>query len=151
MKNISLLLAILIAFSACKKEQSAVPTPSVNSNSYSSGTIEVQLTSNYIFPYLRISKNGIMLKEINKSGTLAGLSDSSEVVLSTISNGVGDFYIYSNCTKNSLDTTKYMTDNNQIWNRIIVKVKGNIIYDNTSHPAASTKTYAENTYAFKLH
>lgn len=162
MKTIIPILAVVLIM-ACKKTETQPSSTSLPADTYKAGKIEVWITSNYLFPYSRINQ-GVTTATSNpnvfnyQENTLTSVNqclcsgtgaDSSEVYIKYQTPGSGKFIIYSVSPKNSSDSTKYMADGNLVWNRMVVKVSGKVVYDNKNTNNISNKT-ADNSYAFTL-
>jgi len=144
MKKIIPLLLVL-AFACTKPKQTPPAQPA---NTYKAGLVEIAVTSNHMFPSLQVDKDGVYYKKINQNMTWSGYADSSEVNLSF--NGYGKYFIYIQAAKHQLDTTRNMWENSPIWTRLVVKVSGKVIADQSSFEKPTTKQYTINSYEFTL-
>lgn len=161
MKKATFILIISILVFGCKKNTTP-PANQVGVNMFKSGTIEIWINSNYTFPYGWFNKNtkvpstkpGVQYtnvitnyKEWNPSSPFA---DSTEIYFKKAL-GAGDYQIYSTCSKNSIDSTKYMKDQKQIYNYMKVSINGKTVFENHAPADGPTKKSSSNSFSFTLY
>lgn len=133
MKKILLVICLTVLIFGCKKDETKPATQISASGHYDKGYFDIYVNSNYVYPYLTIERGGSAgptITRINEN-TSAGLINKDSVMIHYKLNAdVADKYrAYTQCSKNTIDTTKNMLDNKKIWNRLIVVCKGDTIYN----------------------
>lgn len=123
MKKILIIAIAAIAMIGCKKTETK-PAPQYGYGYYPPGTLKVTVTSNYLYPFVRIEQGNTVLKYINW-GSDASTIDPVQIDYQTNVTLGNKYGIYVQASKNYLDTTKNMTDGNKLMVHLIAKITSN--------------------------
>jgi len=127
MKKIYLFFFALILLSCEKKENSKITQTTTN---VSVEIFLVEVNSNYKRSYVSV-ENMTTYEVIKRYNTAVDSAKNCPIIFSFTGNNSDKYRIYTHSTKNSSDTTLYMTDDNLTWNYLSVKKNGVYIYQNT--------------------
>jgi len=127
MKKIYLLLFALTLLSCEKNEQ---PKINQTTNNISVQIYVVEVNSNYKRSYVSV-ENMTTYEIVKRYNTASDSSKNCPITFSFSALSSDKYKIYTHSTKNSTDTSLYMTDNNLTWNYLSVKKNGISIYQST--------------------
>jgi hypothetical protein len=127
MKKIGILLISLILL-ACEKKENLKVNQTTNNVNVQIYIIEVN--SNYKHSYVSI-ENMTTYEVIKRYNTAVDSTKNCPITFVLNAINSDKYKIYTHSTKNSTDTTLFMTDDKLTWNYLSVKKNGLIVYQNT--------------------
>lgn len=125
-----MLLALTV--SSCKKSKTppntqAQQTAPVNSGN-DSALYSVTISSNYLRSYLGVDNitDNVVIKRFNN-----GSNDMNCPITYTFyAKATKKYFVSSNSTKNSADSTMFMVGNAHVWNKMVISKNSVIVYSN---------------------
>lgn len=128
--TILMLLAVMLS-SSCKKSNkqpnTQAPQQSVPAQT-DSALYSVTISSNYLRSYLgvdNITDNKVIKRFNNGSNDM-----NCPITYTFYAKATKKYFVSSNSTKNSADSTLFMTDQGHVWNKMVITKNGVTVYNN---------------------
>lgn len=121
-----LLIAIVLLFAACSKDDETKPAPQ----------IEVKITSNYKYPMLRVLKNGNLVAQYNFTGNKRAYSQPFTYTVDK--SDAGDYTFIASAVNLPSEADSFMLNNNRLFVSMVIQNRGTTICDSTAYSAPAT-------------
>lgn len=142
--------ALTFMFTGCKKkevkpiEQPSQTTGSVIVQEPDSVQYTFTVTSNFLRSYVGVDNltSGQEIKRWNANGNVS----NCPITYSFWAKKNVKYYINTYSTKNSSDSTLYMSDNKTVWNKLVINKGADIVYSKKDSIGSGTWKIAINNY-----
>lgn len=131
-KTAAILMLLALTVSSCKKsnkQPNQAPTQQTQTPTQNDSALySVTVTSNYLRSYLGV--DNITDNKVIKRFNAASFDMNCPITYTFYAKATKKYFVSSNSTKNSADSTLFMTDQGHVWNKMVVIKNGLTVYSN---------------------
>jgi hypothetical protein len=133
MKTVKIVLAALVLLAAATSCKKSTTQPQAQTQPGQGGTVKpdsVQysftVTSNFLRSYVGVDNltDNVAVRRWNVAGDVT----NCPITFTFWARANKHYYINTYSTKNTTDSTLYMTDNKHVWNKLVISTGGAVVY-----------------------